>query len=54
MELETHLIISQKLSYLNEAHLARQIEEIGRMLNGLIQSLKGRQPRGSGRLNPNP
>jgi len=55
MELETHLIIARQLQYLNEDHLdqfQRQIEEIGRMLNGLIRSLKAHTPRASGILVP--
>ena len=43
MELETHAVISRGLDYLSEvkkADLQKQIEEIGRMLNGLIQALK--------------
>lgn len=49
MELETQLIISEKLGFLSlESHkvLLAQIDEIGRMLNGLITSLK---TRGKGR-----
>ncbi len=45
MELETHLIIGQKLQYLNQEQLAvvqQQIQEVGKMLNGLVQSLRGR------------
>jgi four helix bundle protein len=43
MELETHCIIARKLSYLSSEQLdAMQtgIEEVGKMLNGLIQSLR--------------
>ena len=57
MELETHSIIAHQLEYLNEDHLnqfQRQIEEIGRMLNGLIRSLKAQTPRPSGPLASNP
>lgn len=42
MELETQLIISEKLTYLTseqQAALSKSIEQIGRMLNGLIKSL---------------
>ena len=45
LELETHLIVSRNLGYLNEAQLAAtqsRIEEIGKMLNSLIQSLRSR------------
>ncbi|MBI2487428.1 MAG: four helix bundle protein [Deltaproteobacteria bacterium] len=45
MELETHLLIAQKLNYLKEVQLERiqkEIESIGMMLNRLIQSLKKR------------
>ena len=43
MELETHLIISQQLGYIevdNCNALQRYIEEIGKMINQLINSLK--------------
>jgi four helix bundle protein len=46
LELETHLIVCRNLGYLNDAQLdAAQghIDEIGRMLNSLIHSLKSRQ-----------
>ncbi len=46
MELETHAIIAGRLGYLSEeetVNLKVRAEEIGRMLNGLIQSLRGRQ-----------
>ncbi len=42
MEVETHLQIAASLSYINEAllgHLLTRTNEIGRMLNGLMQSL---------------
>ena len=45
MELETHMIITQKLRYLSQEQLGaiqKEVEEIGKMLNGLIQSLRGR------------
>jgi len=45
VELETHLIVSRDLGYLNAAQLEAaqsRIEEIGKMLNGLIQSLRSR------------
>ena len=41
-ELETHLIISQKLNYINQKNLEDlmlRTQEIGKMLNGLIKSL---------------
>ena len=43
MELETHLIIAQKLGYIeiiNSNAFQRYIEEIGKMINQLIKSLK--------------
>ncbi|MDI9637846.1 four helix bundle protein [Geitlerinema splendidum] len=43
MELETHLIVSQRLSYLTLAalkHLQTEIDRIGRMLNSLINKLE--------------
>lgn len=46
MELETHSIIVQGLGYMNRHQLYEatgKIEEIAKMLNGLIQSLKGRR-----------
>src|SRR6185295_3126141 len=42
-ELETHFIISEKLSYLTPAQTERllsQTDELGRMLGGLIRKLK--------------
>jgi four helix bundle protein len=46
MELETHGIIAARLGYLSEKEmtgLKMRVEEIGRMLNGLIKSLRGRR-----------
>jgi four helix bundle protein len=46
MELETHLLISRKLSYVPEAQLEpilRSTAELGRMLAGLISKLKARR-----------
>jgi four helix bundle protein len=43
MELETHAIIAHGLRYLSDAdraNLTEQIQEVGRLLNGLIQSLR--------------
>ena len=43
MELETHLIIAQKLSYIDTVNaniFQRYIEGIGKMINQLINSLK--------------
>ena len=43
MEVETHAIISRGLAFLTEQQcgdVQTQIQEIGRMLNGLIQSLR--------------
>jgi four helix bundle protein len=45
MELETHLIIAEKLKYLNAVQLQeaqKVIEEIGKMLNRLITVLRSR------------
>ncbi|MGO9274176.1 MAG: four helix bundle protein [Terriglobia bacterium] len=45
MELETHLIISEELSYLKAEQLKEmqdEIEGIGQMLNRLIQALRAR------------
>ncbi|RLG33355.1 four helix bundle protein [Methanosarcinales archaeon] len=42
MELETHLIVSQRLNYINQETLELMLEEIqtlGKMLNALITSL---------------
>jgi four helix bundle protein len=42
-DLETHFIVSEKLSYLTEAQTERlltQTDEIGRMLGSLIRKLK--------------
>ena len=49
MEVETHLQIAAKLHYLDEAALASLLEKcsvIGRMLNGLMQSLTRRLSSG--------
>ena len=46
MELETHLIIAGQLNYLVQEELVslqKQIEEVGKMLNGLVQALRARQ-----------
>jgi four helix bundle protein len=43
MEVETQVIIARELMYLAERDLnslQAQLEEVGRMLNGLIQSLR--------------
>ena len=45
MELETHSVIARRLGYLTEdqfAALQAGVEEIGKMLNGLVQALKGK------------
>lgn len=42
-ELETHLIVAEKLSYLTRSqreHLLSQTDELGRMLGSLIRKLK--------------
>ena len=49
LELETHLVISQKLNYVKEEQLEdlkMQTRRIGRMLNGLIQALRARGAKG--------
>ena len=49
LELETHLVISQKLNYVKEEQfedLKMQTRRIGRMLNGLIQALRARGAKG--------
>jgi four helix bundle protein len=43
LELDTHLELSFRLTYLSAAkysHLQEMIQEVGRILNGLIRSLK--------------
>ena len=45
MELETHLIVAEKLGYIGITDLAisqKEIESIGMMINRLIQSLMNR------------
>ncbi|MEI6085462.1 MAG: four helix bundle protein [Verrucomicrobiota bacterium] len=47
MEVETHLIIAARLDYLDRPRLDQlqsDIQRIGMMLNGLIQSLRNRTP----------
>ncbi len=48
LELETHLIISQKLNYITQKDLEvllMKTQEVGKMLNGLINSLgRGQEP----------
>ena len=42
-EVETQLIIAQKISYLDEPEINRllsQVEEVGKILNGLISAVK--------------
>ncbi|MCX5994133.1 MAG: four helix bundle protein [Chloroflexi bacterium] len=46
-ETRYHLILARDLDYLAPAHsteLLERYDEVGRMLNGLINSLKGRTP----------
>jgi len=46
LELETHLIVSRNLGYLKQPDLEtaqRNVGQIGKMLNSLIQSLRSRQ-----------
>ena len=48
LELETQMIIAERLDYLESVQaeeLCFKIEEIGRMLNGLIMSLKSKIPK---------
>lgn len=43
MELETHLLLAQQLEYLPQSYLTpllNDIEQVGRMLNALLRSLK--------------
>jgi len=43
MELETHCIVAHGLGFINQSNLdqtSERVEEIGRMLNGLIQALR--------------
>ncbi len=45
LELETHLIVSRNLGFLNQTYLEklqRRLDEVGRMLNSLIGSLRSR------------
>jgi four helix bundle protein len=47
LELETHLIIAQRLGYLNADQSAtahKQVESISMMLNRLIAALRARKP----------
>ena len=47
LELETHLIISQKLNYITQRDLEvllMKTQEVGKMLNGLINSLERKIP----------
>jgi len=49
MEAETHLQIAARLRYIDDISLAlllRKSEEIGRMLNGLVQSLNRKLEQG--------
>ncbi|HEV2245358.1 MAG TPA: four helix bundle protein [Terriglobia bacterium] len=46
MELETDGIIAMKLGYASELEISKLksgVQEIGRMLNGLVHSLRGRK-----------
>jgi four helix bundle protein len=46
MELETHLVVGCNLTFLTQDELrsaSKEIEEIGKMLNGLIGALKSRR-----------
>ena len=49
LELETHLIVSGNLGYLGQLQVTsaqKQIDEIGRMINSLIRSLRAQQRSG--------
>ena len=55
MEFETHAIIGRKLNYVTHEQLGAlqgQIEEVGKMLNGLIQPL--RRARAAQSISANP
>ncbi len=46
MELETHILIAGRLTYLNKQEVEEVLKltgEVGRMLNALIQVLKQKQ-----------
>ena len=48
MELETHIIASQRLGFVNEADVKESLEvaaHVGRMLAGLMRRLEERTPR---------
>lgn len=48
MELETHSLLAHELGYLRPEPLMevqREVEELGKMLNGLMQALRNRPPR---------
>jgi four helix bundle protein len=54
-ELETHILLAERLGYCDPpaaTRLLEQSEEIGRMLNGLILSLRKRQTAPRRPLNP--
>jgi four helix bundle protein len=56
MELETHVVIAERLGYLHpqaRERLLSETEELGRMLNGLMRALS-RPPRASESLSPDP
>jgi hypothetical protein len=45
MELETHIQIAQRLSYISEAEASLLLEgskDVGRLLNGLLRSLRNK------------
>ena len=45
MEIETQILIAEELSYLDKEKTARVLErtsEVGKILNGLLRSLRGR------------
>ena len=50
-EIETQILIAERRRYLTPAttaKLAQQLDELGRILSGLINSLKEREPQDSG------
>ena len=56
-EMETHLLIALRLEYLDKNQLTKALtlsQEVGRLLNGLIRSLEGDNPKGSIRISESP
>ncbi len=47
-EMETQIVIGRELGYIDtqqEAHLIARVDEVGRILNGLLDSIKARKLR---------